>query len=63
MAASVAHDLQEIPSDGGEVLRNGMWTVFFFFFFGQLGLLLKVLGAILCTSFLPFHKIASDYKE
>lgn len=33
MAASVAHDLQEIPSDGGEVLRNGMWTVFFFFLF------------------------------
>lgn len=31
MAASVAHDLQEIPSDGGEVLRNGMWIVFFSF--------------------------------
>lgn len=41
MAASVAHDLQEIPSDGGEVLRNGMWTVFFFSFLANLVYYLK----------------------
>lgn len=63
MAASVAHDLQEIPSDGGEVLRNGMLTVFFFFFFANLIYLIPFSAIVVDSSIAELVFVALTFVD